>query len=531
MSPESPFKSHINTNYIPTDPEISQIRGHLVPHEAELVRLDALIQDLCAQRDRVKDYVESHKALISHPRRLPQDIVEEIFLACLPTAHNAVMSVTEPPLLLGRICGRWRSIAFALPRLWASLHIPLDYVQWDEQRVAAIDEWLKRASPSPLSIYVHGRDGLTFSEDPAVVDILTRHSSYWSKLHLYKLSNEAVSSLLAEENAPALSDIKIHFRDEYEEDEESPFLASRFLLRKNQPCISVVAVDPPSFVPTTPFMWSHITDLRLERAHSESASGPWDGFFDMAEAYRLFKGCPCLRSLKLHISVEYLRVEPNVGPLMVSSLETLSIDNNSTTSAAFEHFVDNLIMPQLTKFCLVNTDRYSSWYPVEPSVLERLTERSPLISEIVLSLSSCLSTVDVLSGLKQLAHLSKISIIIWTPDGNVLNTDPGEDILFSILALDSPNPFPALKNLSLETRFIPEGTWREFLREYINNSPTLRRLHLKHWVESESPNDIPTSLDLAEFLDAGLVVSVEYEVDENSFHDQATPWGGIDLEE
>ncbi|KAK6996917.1 hypothetical protein R3P38DRAFT_3068450, partial [Favolaschia claudopus] len=413
MSPESPFKSHLNTNYIPTDPEISQIRAHLLPHEAELASLDALIQDLCVQRDRVKDYVDSHKALISHPRRLPQDILEEIFLACLPTAHNAVMSVTEPPLLLGRICGRWRSITFALPRLWASLHIHVDYVRWDEERVAAIDEWLKRASPFPLSIYVHGRDGPGFNDDPAVVDILTRHSSYWSTLHLYKLSPEAVSSL-AKENAPALSDIEIHFRDDFEEDKESPFLASRFLLGKNQPCISVVTVDPPSFVPTTPFMWSHISDLSLERAQSV-AYGPEDGCFDMATAYRLFEGCPRLRSLKLPIAVQFFQARFRVRPLMVSSLEMLSIDNNSTTSDAFEHFIDNLIMPQLTKLHLVNSDRYYGSELVEPSVFERLTERSPLISEIFLDLSSCLSTVDLLSGLEQLAHLSKISIILWTP--------------------------------------------------------------------------------------------------------------------
>ncbi|KAK7001452.1 hypothetical protein R3P38DRAFT_3049202 [Favolaschia claudopus] len=528
MSPESPFKSQINTNYIPTDPEISQIRAHLLPHEAELARLDALIQDLCAQRDRVKDYVDSHKALISHPRRLPQDILEEIFLACLPTAHNAVMSLSEPPLLLGRICSRWRSVAFALPRLWSSLHVHVDYVQWHEERVAAIDQWLKRASPVPLSIYVHGRDG-PGSFDDAVVDILTGLSSYWCTLHLSKLTNEAVSSLAAE-NAPALSDIKVHFRDDFEEDEESPFLASRFLLGKNQPCISVVTVDPPSFVPMTPFTWSHITDLSLERADSShSYHDAEEGYFDMATAHRLIEGCPRLRSLKVPISVGVSG--PEMEPLMVSSLEMLSIDNNSTTSAVFEHFIDNLIMPQLTKLHLVNSDRYSSSDPVEPSVFERLTERSPLISEIALNLSSCLSTVDVLSGLEQLAHLSKISIILWTPsDGHVYmsNPDPDEDILFAILAPDSPsNPVPGLEDLSLETQFILEETWTEFIREHINHSTALRRLHLKLWVDSF--DDVPAAPDLAEFIDTGLIVSVDYEVDENSF--EATPWGGIDREE
>ncbi|KAJ6530266.1 hypothetical protein B0H19DRAFT_904173, partial [Mycena capillaripes] len=119
---ESPFRQHLNTNYAPTDAEIDRIRAHLAPHEAELARLEALIRDLTAQRDRVKDHVDSHRALISHPRRLPQDLIEQIFLACLPTHRNAVMSPAEAPLLLGHICSAWRSVSFSMPRLWASLH-------------------------------------------------------------------------------------------------------------------------------------------------------------------------------------------------------------------------------------------------------------------------------------------------------------------------------------------------------------------------------------------------------------------------
>ncbi|KAJ7502688.1 hypothetical protein B0H11DRAFT_1672491, partial [Mycena galericulata] len=86
-------------------------------------RVESLIRDLTAQRDRVKHHIDPYRALVSHSRRLPQEIVEKIFLACLRTHRNAAMSPTEAPLLLGHICSAWRSIAFALPRLWSSLHI------------------------------------------------------------------------------------------------------------------------------------------------------------------------------------------------------------------------------------------------------------------------------------------------------------------------------------------------------------------------------------------------------------------------
>ncbi|KAJ6564116.1 hypothetical protein B0H19DRAFT_941623, partial [Mycena capillaripes] len=119
---ESPFSQRLNTNYAPTDAEIDDIRAHLVLLQAEFMRLDVLIRDLTLQRQRVKDYIHAHMGLTSHLRRLPQEVIENIFLDCLPTHRNAIMSTSEAPLVLCRICSAWRSIAVSLPRLWASLH-------------------------------------------------------------------------------------------------------------------------------------------------------------------------------------------------------------------------------------------------------------------------------------------------------------------------------------------------------------------------------------------------------------------------
>ncbi|KAJ7823970.1 hypothetical protein B0H14DRAFT_3729531 [Mycena olivaceomarginata] len=126
----------INTNYIPSDEEVDFIRIELVSHTQELARIDERIRELSAQRDQIQAYIDTHKALISHPRRLPVDILREIFIACLPANRNAVMSSQEAPLLLGPICSAWRAIALFTPRLWASLHAPLDYILKGEPRKA-----------------------------------------------------------------------------------------------------------------------------------------------------------------------------------------------------------------------------------------------------------------------------------------------------------------------------------------------------------------------------------------------------------
>ncbi|KAJ7022722.1 hypothetical protein C8F04DRAFT_1137129 [Mycena alexandri] len=107
--------------------------------------------------------MHNHKALLSPLRRLPLDIIQEIFLACIPTHRNCVMSASEAPVLLGRICSSWRAIALSTPRLWSRLHIVepqrlpqrfngADIAAKAAQRFATTKMWLGRSGNCPLSI-------------------------------------------------------------------------------------------------------------------------------------------------------------------------------------------------------------------------------------------------------------------------------------------------------------------------------------------------------------------------------------------
>ncbi|KAF8212712.1 hypothetical protein K438DRAFT_1526881, partial [Mycena galopus ATCC 62051] len=51
----------------------------------------------------IRDYIHTHKTLISYPRRPPRELIEKIFLLCLPIEGDGAMSPSEAPLLLCRI--------------------------------------------------------------------------------------------------------------------------------------------------------------------------------------------------------------------------------------------------------------------------------------------------------------------------------------------------------------------------------------------------------------------------------------------
>ncbi|KAF8197826.1 hypothetical protein K438DRAFT_1672658 [Mycena galopus ATCC 62051] len=508
---ESPFRERFNTNYVPSDVEIDLIRAHLAPHEAELVRLESLIRDLTVQRDRVKAHIDSHKALISQPRRLPQDVIEQIFLACLPTRHNAVMSVTEAPLLLGHICSAWRSITFAMPRLWASLHISVDFA-FSEERQAVIVDWLMRSAPLPLAISASCHDYDHY--DQAVVNILSAFSPRWYALNISNIPPEDFA-LMAALDAPLLTDIQITSEYDYAQ-ERFHILTSNFL-HGNSRKVTITFLDLRSLVPTTPFTWDHLTDLTLQ--HNKAESFGEVGFLDCEAVYQLLKGCTHLRSLKIPIRLSDQHAHQT---LLLPSLESLVIFNDIPSLEVFRYLLDLLVMPLLSRFHLFNhlhLDFDEDRPVVTIEFLERFAARSPVISDLYLDLSD-LHTTPFMRILHPFPCLESLRLVLWTPDSWWTSAQLDTAELLGTLTPGS-SPCPALKDLIVETDEFADDIWVNFLQMHLDHRTSLRKFNLHCW--RDPPKIMP---DVERFLAGGLAVSLEY----TAFGEdvQPTPWQGIE---
>ncbi|KAG1886172.1 hypothetical protein F4604DRAFT_1724979 [Suillus subluteus] len=126
-----------------------------------LQQLDVIIRD-DLDLGTVTSNVDSHKAdivqantlhtsLPSLISRLPTEILSEIFLYCLPEDEHLLYASRQAPMLLTRVCRRWREIAVGLPRLWCSLQVDFWYEDW-QTRALCYDSWLKRSGGRPLSL-------------------------------------------------------------------------------------------------------------------------------------------------------------------------------------------------------------------------------------------------------------------------------------------------------------------------------------------------------------------------------------------
>ncbi|KAJ3574245.1 hypothetical protein NP233_g1901 [Leucocoprinus birnbaumii] len=168
----SPYlsKSLLRTSYIPSDCAVQtpklleQGSCRLGSVETEISRLRTLISKLSSERQETIKFIDNHRKMLSPFNKLPRDLVEEVFYHCLPVAYNAVINIHEAPLLLGRVCTRWRRVSHTCPKLWMTIHI----VGYDPD-------------PPPSDWY----DALGIDyEIPPELNVIASHSRRWKAIDL-----------------------------------------------------------------------------------------------------------------------------------------------------------------------------------------------------------------------------------------------------------------------------------------------------------------------------------------------------------
>ncbi|KAF9477117.1 hypothetical protein BDN70DRAFT_881539 [Pholiota conissans] len=230
---QSPFFDHIRTNtYIPSTVEKLHISHLLVApqHElnalnSEIAGLEWDIEEVLAKKASLDEVIEQHQCLLAPFRRIPDDTLRSIFLYCLPADHDAIIMLTEAPLLLTQVCRRWRRVAFDTPALWCTLYIPRiprlsvespsgihlapDAQFRLEAHISAIAQWLKQAGTQPLSISIP-KTAFAFT---AYLAILLSFSRQWYRIRIH--ADDPTTSIalasLSPEDVPLLKELHITF--------------------------------------------------------------------------------------------------------------------------------------------------------------------------------------------------------------------------------------------------------------------------------------------------------------------------------
>ncbi|PBK87807.1 hypothetical protein ARMGADRAFT_444476 [Armillaria gallica] len=244
---------------------------------------------------------------------LPPEILSKIFLLAVAGPYSVLEPLHDGPWLLGRVCRRWRDIAWGYPALWSSFVL----VDWqgqikpmrEEIGARMFREALQRTRQNGLSmtIWIYH----TFPD--AIIETLMQHSRQWEDVCLLgHPSLQWTRSLLNSPpvHFPSLKSLVVSYQHSINN------ITAILSMFQNAPNLRSLEFDvrmPPFDLGTIPFPWSHITHLTMSFAK----------FTRMELVTTLLRLCPSLEELAERTVFRHDPVVATIAPLTLLKLRSL----------------------------------------------------------------------------------------------------------------------------------------------------------------------------------------------------------------
>jgi hypothetical protein len=451
------FKGHLQTNYVPSESERDLIKEFCAQGAQNLSKISMAIEThrarltiLRREYDSLAEVIEPYRALIAPMRALLPELLQEIFIRCLPTRHYAVMHTSQAPLLFGRVCTAWRSVSLSTAALWSSVHVAVnvvepffpgmtvdnDYVNPATlERCQSLQTWLHRAGHCPLSISLFFPSRFQEKLQP-FMDVIMPYSHRWKALKLTQVTHEQLPGLwsLCPEDVPLLEVLEISDHRWVEEPDPDSLRFFRI-----PPNLRNIALDYSNSHMNIPVCsWDRITSLRLGSQMSFFNLGPSQTMDLLAQCVNLQT---CRLSLPTHSDVVHNAPSKSVlWQITLSHLHTLSVDALvlSNIPLNMASILDHLTLPALQSLTIGGVSMFDDNNPgmATPTLLDTM-----LILEKLLVRSSCalqeLCIRDVLQDLNALLRCLR-----RLPDLERLDLDR-----LSLDLVDTSNLIPFLTEL------------------------------------------------------------------------------------
>ncbi|KAK0429550.1 hypothetical protein EV421DRAFT_2091961, partial [Armillaria borealis] len=97
----------------------------LLELHSSITELQRNLKSLVEERNQLEWIMEHTTEILNPVRRLPEDVLCEIFRHCLfnvTSGHSSFHRGDSPPWTLISVCRTWRQIALSFPQLWAQVH-------------------------------------------------------------------------------------------------------------------------------------------------------------------------------------------------------------------------------------------------------------------------------------------------------------------------------------------------------------------------------------------------------------------------
>ncbi|KAL0958088.1 hypothetical protein HGRIS_014890 [Hohenbuehelia grisea] len=121
----------------------------------EIVSVQSYLDQVQAWRRETQRARTCFHSVSAPIRRLPDDVLREIFQWCCSLKSRQTMRLKESPWTLSMVCRRWRFLAVSLPTLWTSISISTQRGRRPLHLAAILRTYLERSGVAPLDITHH----------------------------------------------------------------------------------------------------------------------------------------------------------------------------------------------------------------------------------------------------------------------------------------------------------------------------------------------------------------------------------------
>ncbi len=339
----------------------------------EIAKLERLGSWYNAQLHAVLKSVENRKSVFAPVRRLPQDILFEIFHSVCDSSwqdkeddstHDS-LDMTGPLWVLGRVCGLWRNILHTSPASWA--RYVLVKSPFSKHAPEILQVYLERTGEHPLSLVTvcYSRN---LAEDGGIMSLLVQSSYRWKNVcirthahHMHHL--EAVSHF------PILQTIEIDIFD----DDDSP---------------SDMCLKAPQLRQAT------LPSQGIDQVRLPSGITHYSGYITCVEDLQLLSQLPKLRTCHLQSS----EMPPtDTAPVVLAELRQLYVEYSDT--------LDFLTAPMLQSLTIAEVPEGSPSSSGIPTFLRRSGCRLESLSMCAQGPLALISNIFSSQACSMISHL------------------------------------------------------------------------------------------------------------------------------
>jgi hypothetical protein len=342
----------LGTHGVPSEFDGADIRKVIASGNSDVFKLDyhianirELLGRLVGRREEISRHVYIHKALLSPIRRVPDEVLADIFWYCLPCfgkedyeGHS--FRKQQAPLLLGKICRRWRAVTLSTPKLWSFIR-----VECTRQNVSSNMEnlilWLDRSGEHALSLVLHDYDpehhlALSRTEVAHMLAMLFSVSHRWRHVKI-QARYCTILPLWSVRNAlPSLQSLAISANDVG----SHPLDLNAFEIA---PLLSRVDMGLGMSLLSLKIPWAQLSEFASHGMHIAPAT-----------CLDILRNCPSLTSCIIE-ALSYEPVDPSAPELWHYRLTNLHIPSESYLG----RFINRLTLPAL-KTVHLNPQRLSA---------------------------------------------------------------------------------------------------------------------------------------------------------------------------